>query len=48
MKVPYLELLHAQFEISSSNSMPLREILGWLRLEYKQIRKIRKTRRLDS
>ena len=47
MKVPYLEMLHAKVEISSSNSMPVREILGYVRLEYKQIRKIRKTRKLD-
>ena len=47
MIVPYLEMLHAKVEISSSNSMPVREILGCVRLDYKQIRKIRKTRRLD-
>ena len=41
MKVPYLEILHAKVEIYSSNSMPVREILGFVRLEYKQIRKIR-------
>ena len=47
MKVPYLEMLYAKVEISSSKSMPVREILGYVRLEYKQIRKIRKTRKLD-
>ena len=47
MKVSYLEIIHAKVEIYSSNSMPVREILGFVRLEYKQIRKIRKTRRLD-
>ena len=47
MKVPYLEMPDAKAEISSSNSMPVREILGCVRLDYKQIRKIRKTRRLD-
>ena len=47
MKVPYLERLHAKVEISSSNRIPVREILGYVRLEYKQIRKIKKTRRLD-
>ena len=47
VKVSYLEMLHAKVEISSSNSMPVREILGYVRLEYKQIRKIRKNRILD-
>ena len=42
MKVPYLEVLHAKVEIYSSNSMPVREILGCVRLEYKQIRKLEK------
>ena len=44
MKLDYLEMLHAEFEVSSLNSMAVREII---RLDYKQIRKIRKTRRLD-
>ena len=44
MKLNYLEMLHAEFEVSSLNSMAVREII---RLDYKQIRKIRKTRRLD-
>ena len=44
MKLYYLEMLHAEFEVSSLNSMAVREII---RLDYEQIRKIRKTRRLD-
>ena len=44
MKLDYLEMLHAEFEVSSLNSMAVREII---RLDYKQIRKTRKTRRLD-
>ena len=48
MKVPYLEMLGANAEISSWNSMPVREILGCVRLDYEQIRKIRKTKRLDD
>ena len=44
MKIQYLEMLHTEFEVSSSISMAVREII---RLEYKKIRKIRKTRRLD-
>ena len=47
MKLDYLEMLHAEFEVSRLNSMAVREILGYVRLEYKQIRKIRKTRKLD-
>ena len=48
MKLPYLEMLDAKVQISSSNSMPVIEILGCVRLDYKQIRKIRKTRTLDD
>ena len=44
MKLDYLERLHAEFEVSSLNSMAVREII---RLDYKQIRNIRKTRRLE-
>jgi len=44
MKLDYLEMLHAEFEVSSLNSMAVREII---RVDYEQIRKIRKTRRLD-
>ena len=44
MKLDYLEMLHAEFEVSILNSMAVREII---RLDYKQIRKIRKIRRLD-
>ena len=29
MKLDYLEMLHAEFEVSSLNSMALREILRW-------------------
>ena len=47
MKVTYLEMLHDKVEISSSKSMPVREILGYVRLENKLIRKIRKTTKLD-
>ena len=45
MKLDYLEMLHAEFEVSSLNSMAVREII---RLDYEQIRKIRKIRRLDD
>ena len=48
MKVPYLEMLHAKVEIYRSNSMHVIEILGCVRLDYKQIRKIRITRKLDD
>ena len=41
MKVPYLEMLHAKVEICSSNSRPVRWILVYVKLEYKQIRNIR-------
>ena len=44
MKLDYLEMLHAKFEVSSLNSMAVREII---RLDQKQIRKIRNTKRLD-
>ena len=36
MKLDYLEMLHADFEVSSLNSMAVGEII---RLDYKQIRK---------
>ena len=39
LQAHYLEMLHAEFEVSSLNSMAVREII---RLDYKQIRKIRK------
>ena len=38
MKLGYLEMLHAEFEVSILNSMAVREII---RLDFKQIRKIR-------
>ena len=44
LEVPNTVMLHAEFEVSTLNSMAVREII---RLDYKQIRKIRKTRRLD-
>ena len=45
VQADYLEMLLVKFEVSTSlNSMAVREII---RLDYKQIRKIRKTRRLD-
>ena len=47
MKLDYLEMLHAEFEVTSLNSMAVIEIVGCVRLDYKQIRKIRKTIRLD-
>ena len=47
MKVPYLEMLYAKVEISRSNSITVRENPGCLRLEYKQIRKIGKTKSFD-
>ena len=45
MKVKYLEMLHTEFEVCSSNSMDVREII---KLEYKKIRKSQITRRLDD
>ena len=45
MKVKYLEMLHTEFEVSNSNSMDVREII---KLGFKKIRKIRKTRRLND
>ena len=43
MKVQYLEMLHTEFEVSSSNSIAVREIIReMIRLEYKKIRKIGK------
>ena len=44
MKVPYLEMLGAKAEISSFNSIPVREILSCVRQDYEQIRKIGKTK----
>ena len=29
MKLDYLEMLHTEFEVSSSNSMAVREIIRW-------------------
>ena len=29
MKLDYLEMLHSEFEVSSSNSMAMREVLRW-------------------
>ena len=42
MKVPYLKMIHAKVEISSSNSILVREILSCVMLDYKQIRNSRK------
>ena len=44
MKVPYLEMLGAKAEISSFNSIPVREILSCVRQDYEQIRNIGKTK----
>ena len=45
MKLDYLEMLHAEFEVSSSNSMAVREIIRW---EKNKIRKIRNIRKIDD